>query len=337
MEKIAVITSGGDAPGMNACIRSIVMTADQNDLEVIGFGHGYRGIVEDLSQPLKPNDMRLVSQRGGTILLSSRFPEFKQNDIAQKAANVLDQHGIKALIVIGGDGSFRGASHLSKFWQGQIIGIPGTIDNDLAGTDTTIGFATAVDTAMEAIDRIRETAEAMARVFLIEVMGRHAGFIGLHAAIAGSAEGMLVPELEPQPKLADLADNILRARKAYPDSSYIIVVSENLWPGGIDELGRALSQATGVTCHAAPLGHIQRGGRPNAQDRILSMQLGQSAVHAILDGSKTIMIGVEQGHVVQVPLHLTFERDKPLDQRLVDLQLGLQQLNFASNEARESA
>ncbi|RUO24496.1 ATP-dependent 6-phosphofructokinase [Aliidiomarina minuta] len=337
MEKIAVITSGGDAPGMNACIRAIVMTADQNDLEVIGFGHGYRGIVEDLNQPLRPNDMRLVSQRGGTILLSSRFPEFKQDKIAKQAATVLDQHGVGALIVIGGDGSFRGASHLARFWQGQIIGIPGTIDNDLAGTDTTIGFATAVDTAMEAIDRIRETAEAMARVFLIEVMGRHAGFIGLHAAIAGSAEAMLVPELEPQPKLADLADNIRRARKAYPDSSYIIVVSENLWPGGIDELSRALGQATGVTCHAAPLGHIQRGGRPNAQDRILSMQLGQSAVHAILDGSRTVMIGIEQGHVVQVPLHLTFQRDKPLDQRLVDLQLGLQQINFASNDARESA
>lgn len=337
MKKIAVITSGGDAPGMNACIRAIVMTAAQHDMAVIGFRHGYRGLVEDFNQPLQPNDMRLVSQRGGTILLSSRYPQFKEAAEAQKAAAVLTQHDISALIVIGGDGSFRGADHLNKYWDGQVLGIPGTIDNDLAGTDTTIGFPTAVDTAVEAIDRIRETAESMARVFLIEVMGRHAGFIGLHAAIAGAAEDMLVPELEPQPKLADIADNVRRARAAYPDSSYIIIVSENLWPGGVNELGRALSQATGVTCHPAPLGHIQRGGRPNAQDRILSMQLGQAAVHAILDGTSGMMIGVEQDHVVQVPLHLTYERDKPLDQRLVNLQLGLQQLNFASNESQESA
>lgn len=337
MKKIAVITSGGDAPGMNACIRAIVLTAFQHSLEVIGFRHGFRGIVEDLNQPLHPDDMRLVSQRGGTILLSSRYPQFRDVDAAQAAATVLDRHGIEALLVIGGDGSFRGAHHLNQYWGGQVIGIPGTIDNDLAGTDTTIGFSTAVDTAMEAIDRIRETAEAMARVFLIEVMGRHAGFIALHAAIAGSAEGLLAPELEPQPKLADIADSIKRSQESFPDSSYLVVISENLWPGGVNELARQLTQATGTTCHSAPLGHIQRGGRPNAQDRILSMQLGQAAVHSILDGASDCMIGVEQGHVVRVPLLLTFERDKPLDPRLVSLQRGLQQLNFTSNVVKESA
>ena len=337
MKKIAVITSGGDAPGMNACIRAIVLTAHQHAIEVVGFRHGFRGVVEDLNQPLHPNDMRLVSQRGGTILLSSRYPEFKSVEAAQAAANILNKHDIGALIVLGGDGSFRGAHHLNQHWQGQVIGIPATIDNDLAGTDTTIGFSTAVDTAMEAIDRIRETAEAMARVFLIEVMGRHAGFIGLHAAIAGSAEGMLVPEQEPQPKLADLADSIKRARQAFPDSSYLVVVSENLWPGGVDNLARELTQATGTTCHAAPLGHIQRGGRPNAQDRILSMQLGRAAVNAILDNASGKMIGLEQGQVVQVDIPMTFATDKPLDPRLVDLQMGLQQLNFTSKVVKESA
>ena len=337
MKKIAVITSGGDAPGMNACIRAIVLTAHQHAIEVVGFRHGFRGVVEDLNQPLHPNDMRLVSQRGGTILLSSRYPEFKSVEAAQAAANILNKHEIGALIVLGGDGSFRGAHHLNQHWHGQVIGIPATIDNDLAGTDTTIGFSTAVDTAMEAIDRIRETAEAMARVFLIEVMGRHAGFIGLHAAIAGSAEGMLVPEQEPQPKLADLADSIKRARRAFPDSSYLVVVSENLWPGGVDNLARELTQATGTTCHAAPLGHIQRGGRPNAQDRILSMQLGQAAVNAILNNASGTMIGLEQGQVVQVDIPMTFATDKPLDPRLVDLQMGLQQLNFTSKVVKESA
>lgn len=337
MKKIGVITSGGDAPGMNACIRAIVLTAYQHAIEVVGFRHGFRGVVEDLNQPLHPNDMRLVSQRGGTILLSSRYPEFKSVEAAQAAAKTLNDHDIGALIVLGGDGSFRGAHHLNQHWQGQVIGIPATIDNDLTGTDTTIGFSTAVDTAMEAIDRIRETAEAMARVFLIEVMGRHAGFIGLHAAIAGSAEGMLVPEQEPQPKLADLADSIKQARQAFPDSSYLIVVSENLWPGGVDNLARELTQATGTTCHAAPLGHIQRGGRPNAQDRILSMQLGQAAVSAILGKASGKMIGLEQGHVVQVDIPLTFATDKPLDPRLVNLQLGLQQLNFTSKVVKESA
>lgn len=337
MKKIAVVTSGGDAPGMNACIRAIVLTAAQYGFEVVGFRHGFRGIVEDLNQPLHPNDMRLVSQRGGTILLSSRYPEFKTITAAETAAQVLVKHEISALIVLGGDGSFRGAEHLNRHWQGQVIGIPATIDNDLAGTDTTIGFSTAVDTAMEAIDRIRETAEAMARVFLIEVMGRHAGFIGLHAAIAGSAEAMLLPEQEPQPKLADLSDSIKQARHAFPDSSYLVVVAENLWPGGVDNLARELTQATGTTCHAAPLGHIQRGGRPNAQDRILSMQLGQAAVSAIIAGASGQMIGLEQGQVVQVALQKTFAHDKPLDSRLVNLQLGLQQLNFASKAASESA
>lgn len=337
MKKIAVITSGGDAPGMNACIRAIVNTAWQDDVEVIGFRHGFRGITQDLAQPLHPDDMRLVSQRGGTFLKSSRYPEFREIASAHKAAKVLDSHNITALIVIGGDGSFRGAAHLQEHWDGQVIGIPGTIDNDLAGTDTTIGFSTAVDTAMDAIDKVRETAEAMARVFLIEVMGRHAGFIGLHAAIAGAAEAMLLPEIEPQPKLAEMADNILRAREAFPDSSYIVVVAENLWPGGVHELGNNLSKATGVTCHPCPLGHIQRGGRPNAQDRILAMQLGAAAVSAILEGKRTIMIGLEQEHVVEVPLHLTFARDKPLDQRLVQLQLGLQGVNLASKSTTKTA
>src|SRR5690554_527680 len=206
MKKIAVITSGGDAPGMNACIRAIVNTAYQEGIEVVGFRHGYRGIVDNLFQPLHPDDMRLVSQRGGTFLKSARYPEFREVETAQKAATQLNNHDISALMVIGGDGSFRGAAHLANYWQGQIIGIPGTIDNDLAGTDITIGFATAVDTAMEAIDRVRETAEAMARVFIIEVMGRRAGFIGLHAAIASAAEAMILPEMDPQPKLAHLAD-----------------------------------------------------------------------------------------------------------------------------------
>lgn len=337
MKKIGVITSGGDAPGMNACIRAIVNTAWQEGIEVVGFRHGYRGIVENFIQPLHPDDMRLVSQRGGTFLKSSRYPEFREDDVARKAAKNLSAQNVDALIVIGGDGSFRGAYHLEKFWDGQIIGLPGTIDNDLAGTDITIGFATAVDTAMEAIDRVRETAEAMARVFIIEVMGRHAGFIGLHAAIASAAEAMLLPEMKPQPNLPELADNIKQARKSFPDSSYIVVLSENLWPGGVHALAESLSKATSVTCHACPLGHIQRGGRPNAQDRILSMQLGNATVNAILTGSHNVMIGLENEHVVEVPLHLTFERDKPLDQRLVDLQLSLQGVNFSSKGAKKTS
>lgn len=337
MQKIAVITSGGDAPGMNAAIRAIVNTAWQHDIEVIGFRHGFRGLVEDLSQPLHPDDMRLVTQRGGTFLKSARYPEFKTPEAAQRASQVLDQYQISALIVLGGDGSFRGAHHLDQYWHGQVIGVPATIDNDLAGTDTTIGFATAVDTAMEAIDKIRETAEAMARVFLIEVMGRHAGFLGLHSAIASAAEAMILPEMDPQPKLAELADDILQARAAFPDSSYIVVVSENHWPGGVAELSRSLSKATGVTCHPCELGHIQRGGRPNGQDRILAMQLGLASVNAILDGCSGVMVGLSQDHIREVPLHLTYERDKPLDERLLDIQLGLQGVNAASQEPVKTA
>ncbi|HLV48100.1 MAG TPA: ATP-dependent 6-phosphofructokinase [Aliidiomarina sp.] len=334
MKKIAVITSGGDAPGMNACIRAIVNTAWQEGIDVIGFRHGFRGIVENLAQPLHPDDMRLVSQRGGTFLKSARYPEFRDEATALAAAKQLDEHGISALIVIGGDGSFRGAHHLTKYWSKQVIGIPGTIDNDLTGTDVAIGFSTAVDTAVEAIDRVRETAEAMARVFIIEVMGRRAGFIGLHAAIASAAEAMILPEMDPQPKLAHLADNITQAREKFPDSSYIVILSENLWPGGVHGLAENLSQATGVTCHPCPLGHIQRGGRPNAQDRILAMQLGQAAVTAILKGSSDIMVGLASEKVVEVPISRTFERDKPLNQGLVDLQFGLQGVNFTSKNGR---
>ncbi|RUO39055.1 ATP-dependent 6-phosphofructokinase [Aliidiomarina taiwanensis] len=334
MKKIAVITSGGDAPGMNACIRAIVNTAWQEGIDIVGYRHGFRGIVEGLSQPIHPDDMRLVSQRGGTFLKSARYPEFQRDDIAIQAAEQLDADGVDALIVIGGDGSFRGAHHLSKFWSKQVIGIPGTIDNDLTGTDVAIGFSTAVDNAVEAIDKIRETAEAMARVFIIEVMGRRAGFLGLHAAIAAAAEAMILPEIDPQPSLGDLADNIRQARKKFPDGSYIVILSENLWPGGVHGLAENLSQATQITCHPCPLGHLQRGGRPNAQDRILATQLGQSAISAILSGSSDMMIGFANEHVVEVPITRTFTRDKPLDQSLVDLQFSLQGVNFTSENGR---
>lgn len=334
MKKIAVLTSGGDAPGMNACIRSIVNTAWQEGIDVVGFRHGFRGLVERLVQPLHPDDMRLVSQRGGTFLKSARYPEFQSQATAQKAAQQLDELAIDGLIVIGGDGSFRGAHHLGQYWPKQIIGIPGSIDNDLTGTDHAIGFSTAVDTALEAIDRVRETAEAMARVFIIEVMGRRAGFIGLHAAIASAAEAMILPEMEPQPKLAQLADNIRQAREKFPDSSYVVILAENLWPGGVHGLASNLSQATGITCHPCPLGHIQRGGRPNAQDRILAMQLGQAAVAALQKNHNGIMVGLTGEQVVEVPLTRTFERDKPLDQRLLNLQLGLQGVNFTSKNGR---
>lgn len=323
-KKIAVITSGGDAPGMNACIRSITQAARHAGYTLTGFKHGYKGIVEQLAVPLHLRDMRLITQQGGTLLKSARYPEFKQPEIQKLASQQLTQQGFDALIVIGGDGSLHGAHALSQYWDRPIICLPGTIDNDIAGTDLSIGFSTAVDTAVEAIDRIRETAEAMARIFVIEVMGRHAGFIGLHAALASAAEAMLIPEMSPLPNLNELTQNILTHHQHFPDNSYLMVLSENLWPGGSAQLAHDLGQQTGIACHATVLGHLQRGGRPNTQDRILATLLGEAAIRHFVQGGGHTFIGMQGEDVCLTPLHQTFGKKKEISTQLLKLQLSLQ-------------
>lgn len=325
MKRIAVLTSGGDAPGMNACIRAIVLTAEHYNIDVVGFKHGYHGLLNSEHTHLCAEDVGNIIQAGGTILRSARCKEFQTELSAQKAANNLEALGIEALLVIGGDGSFRGAHHLGKFWDKPVIGLPGTIDNDIAGTDATIGYFTAIETALESVDKVRDTADAFERIFLIEVMGRHAGFIGLSASIGAGADQVVLPEMEKSAEqlLASIANRIEKTRKIKGRCSYIVVVAENLYPGGVTSLADNLNQQLAIECRPVVLGHVQRGGSPVSQDRILATKLGAYAVECAMEGETDIMVGEEHQQLVQVPLPDTWSRQKPLDPYLLKIQTEL--------------
>ena len=322
MQKIAVLTSGGDAPGMNACIRSIVLTGIHFGLDVIGYRHGYNGLLEQEYLILERKKVENIIQRGGTILRSARCLEFKSTKAAQQAAKNLDALGIEALLVIGGDGSFRGACHLAKHWQGQVIGLPGTIDNDIDGTDTTIGYSTAIETALESIDKVRDTADAFERIFLVEVMGRHAGFIGLSAAIASASDHVLVPELcsDLDTEMENIIVHLKAAQRQRGSSSYIIITAENLWPGGVTNLAQLLNEKTNIECRPVILGHVQRGGSPVSHDRLLATKLGAHAVECAIAGKTLVMVGEQKNQLVTYPLEKTGDKLKTLDPYLVKIQ-----------------
>lgn len=322
MRKIALLTSGGDAPGMNACIRSIVLTGLRFGLEIYGYRHGYNGLLQQEYLTLRAKKVENIIQRGGTILHSARCHEFKSDDAVKVAANNLDMLGIEALLVIGGDGSFRGAAHLAKHWKGQVIGLPGTIDNDIYGTDATIGYFTAIETALSSIDKVRDTADAFERIFLVEVMGRHAGFIGLSAAIASASDQVLVPELvkNTDDELNNILAHIEAVKKRRGASSYIVVITENLWPEGVTQLSDLLTRKTGIECRPVILGHVQRGGSPVSQDRLLATKLGAYAVEAALAGESMVMVVERNQQVLTAPIEQAWQQQKPLDPYLVKIQ-----------------
>lgn len=325
IKRIGVLTSGGDAPGMNAALRAILLTAAHFNIEVIGFKHGYIGLLEQDYITLLPHHVHNIIQRGGTILKSARCPALHTDEGPRNAAATLHHLHIDALLVVGGDGSFRGALAIAKYYQGQIMGIPGTIDNDVDGTDHTIGYATAIDTALDAIDKIRDTADAFERIFLVEVMGRHSGYLALSAGIAGGAEQIIYPELG---KLAPdsirrIITPIQHAQLLMGKASYIIIVAENSYPGGTTALADALSNAIGVECRACILGHIQRGGSPVGADRILATKLGAYAVEQTLQGAHLMMVGEIAGTVHLYPLAKTGERTKEIDPYLVRWQQNI--------------
>ncbi|MDC0602730.1 6-phosphofructokinase [Aliiglaciecola sp.] len=325
MRKIAMLTSGGDAPGMNACIRAIVLTSLRYGIEVFGYRHGYNGLLEQEYLGLRAKSVANIIQRGGTILHSARCLTFKSDDSAKIAAKNLDALGIEALLVIGGDGSFRGAKHLSNHWSGQVIGLPGTIDNDIYGTDATIGYYTAIETALESIDKVRDTADAFERIFLIEVMGRHAGFIGLNAAIASAADQVMVPELSRscEDELENIINHIEAVKKRRGNASYIVVITENLWPDGVTKLAEVLTQKTKVECRPVILGHVQRGGSPVSQDRVLATKLGAFAVESALKGESGVMVSEVNQQLKCQPLELSWQQQKELDPYLVKIQQDL--------------
>lgn len=310
IKTVAVLTSGGDAPGMNACIRAVVRSGAAYGLHVIGFRRGFVGLIGGDYIPLGPRAVANIIQRGGTFLGTSRSPEFKQADSRRKAIDVLKTNGVDGLIVIGGDGSFRGTQHLIQEGGIQAVGIPGTIDNDLYGTDSTIGFDTAVNTALEAIDRIRDTAASHERLFFIEVMGRQSGFLALEVGLAGGAEAVVVPETLTN--IGQLCETLIDSQGRGKSSS-IVIVAEGGKPGTAFTLAEKVKISVGMDARVVVLGHIQRGGPPTARDRILASRLGAAAVTMLVEGKTGVMVGEINNRLVLTPLHETWEKKKPLD------------------------
>lgn len=295
MKKIAVFTSGGDAPGMNACIRAVVRTGIYHHIEVMGILNGYEGMIDNAFVAMNEKSVSNIIQRGGTILKTARSTRFLQPEGRKKAIENLIAHQIEGIVAIGGDGTFKGAIALSEQCQIPIVGCPGTIDNDLVGTDFTIGYDTATNTVVEAVDKIRDTAESHNRLFVVEVMGRDAGLIALRSGIGAGAEAILIPELK-----SDMNEMLEKLEKGRKDkSSKIILVAEGDESGGAYKVMEAIKQKFGSTydVRVSVLGHIQRGGAPTCMERVNASRMGHAAVKALLQGRKGVMIGIINGQI----------------------------------------
>jgi 6-phosphofructokinase 1 len=299
MKRIGVMTSGGDSPGMNAAIRAVVRTAIYHGLDVFGVQHGYQGMIDGQIEPMTARTVSGIIHRGGTILHTARCAAFMEAEGRAKAAAQLQHHGIEGMVLIGGDGTYRGAEALHAEYGVCCIGMPGTIDNDIGGTEFTIGFDTAMNTAMEAIDRLRDTAASHDRIFFVEVMGRHNGYIAMMSGLAGGAEEILVPESTTT--LEQLVES-MRTGRARGKDSMIVVVAEG------DELGSAFEVAQKVAeisefkdTRVAVIGHLQRGGSPTAFDRVLASRMGVCAVEALIAGETGKMVGISNQEMVLRP------------------------------------
>lgn len=316
MKKIAILTSGGDSPGMNACIRAAVRTALYNKVEVMGALRGYDGLVNNQFIPLESKSVANIIQRGGTFLKSARSDAFRTKEGRLKAVENLQRNGIEGLICIGGEGTYTGAMTLFEEHGIPSVGAPGTIDNDISGTDYSIGFDTAINTALEAIDRIRDTADSHNRTFFVEVMGRHAGHIALQVALAGGAEAVFVPEIQNPSNWIDQLFSEKKRKKSFS----IIIVAEGDEEGGAYLLANKVKAKypevmPGVTI----LGHIQRGGAPTAFDRVLATRLGSGAVEALLAGTSNVAIGQTGNQISLTPFPEAIKGNKTLPQDLLKL------------------
>ncbi|MDO8999071.1 MAG: 6-phosphofructokinase [Bacteroidota bacterium] len=316
IKKIGLLTSGGDSPGMNACIRAVVRTAVYNNIEVIGFLKGYEGLIDNVFVELKRESVSGIIQKGGTILKTARSERFWKEEGRMQAAKNLEKNNVDGLVIIGGDGSFQGAIELSKLIAIPIVGCAGTIDNDLVGTDFTIGYDTAINTVIDALDKIRDTADSHDRVFVIEVMGKDAGLIALRTAIASGAEALLVPELKNDS--ASLISKMKQWRST--KSSKIIVVAEG------DQSGGAFKVAETITTNypefdvrVSILGHIQRGGNPTCMERVNASLVGFNAVKALMNGHKNEMIGIINKQVAYTPFAKAVKHNLKLNKDLEEL------------------
>lgn len=313
---IGILTSGGDAPGMNAAIRAVTRSAICAGYRVKGIYRGYRGLITGEIVEFKTQNVSNIIQMGGTILKTARCPEFKTHEGRKLAYDTLKREEIDALVVIGGDGSLSGARVFATEFDVPIVGLPGTIDNDLYGTDTTIGYDTALNTIMECVDKIRDTATSHERLFFIEVMGRDAGFLALNGAIASGAEAAIIPEISTEvDQLAELIKNGFRKSK----NSSIVLVAESPVTGGAMGLAeRVKNEYPQYDVRVSILGHLQRGGSPTAHDRILASRMGAAAIDALLDDQRNVMIGITNDEIVYVPFSKAIKNDKPINRELLN-------------------
>ena len=314
---IGILTSGGDAPGMNAAIRAVTRSAIYNGLKVKGIYRGYKGLITGEIKEFKTENVSNIIQLGGTILKTARCQEFKTPEGRQIAYETMQKEGIDALIVIGGDGSLTGARLLAQEYDIPCIGLPGTIDNDLFGTDTTIGYDTALNTILDAVDKIRDTATSHERLFFVEVMGRDAGFLALNGAIASGAEAAIIPEFNTEvDQLEEFINNGFRKSK---NSSIVLVAESEITGGAMHYAERVKNEFPQYDVRVTILGHLQRGGRPTAHDRIIASRMGVASIEALMEGQRNVMIGIENDQIVYVPFTKAIKNDKPIDRELVNV------------------
>ena len=317
IKTIGVLTSGGDAPGMNAALRAVTRSAIFNGLAVKAICRGYKGLITDEILDFKTQNVSNIIQHGGTIIKTARCPEFKTPEGRKQAFETMQKHNIDALVVLGGDGTFTGARAFAQEFNVPIVGVPCTIDNDLCGTDKTIGYDTALNTVIECVDKIRDTASSHERLFFVEVMGRDAGFLALNAAIASGAEAAVIPEVAiKEDMLAEVIQNGFRKTK----NSSIVLVAESDVTGGANGVAEKVKKDyPQYDVRVVVLGHIQRGGTPSATDRILASRMGSAAVEALLDDQRNLMVGVQNDEIVYVPFSRAIKDDKPINKRLLQV------------------
>lgn len=314
---IGILTSGGDAPGMNAAIRAVTRSAIYNGLKVKGIYRGYKGLITGEIKEFKTENVSNIIQLGGTILKTARCQEFRTPEGRQVAYETMKREGIDALVVIGGDGSLTGARLLAQEFDVPCIGLPGTIDNDLYGTDTTIGYDTALNTILDAVDKIRDTATSHERLFFVEVMGRDAGFLALNGAIAAGAEAAIIPEFNTEvDQLEEFINNGFRKSKS---SSIVLVAESEITGGAMHYAERVKNEYPQYDVRVTILGHLQRGGRPTAHDRIIASRMGVASIQALMEGQRNVMIGIENDQIVYVPFAKAIKNDKPIDRELVSV------------------
>lgn len=314
---VGILTSGGDAPGMNAAIRAVTRSAIFNGLKVKGIYRGYKGLITGEIQEFQTQNVSNIIQQGGTILKTARCKEFKTPEGRATAYETMKKEGIDALVVIGGDGSLTGARLLAQEYDVPCIGLPGTIDNDLYGTDTTIGYDTALNTILDAVDKIRDTATSHERLFFVEVMGRDAGFLALNGAIAAGAEAAIIPEFNTEvDQLEEFIKNGFRKSKS---SSIVLVAESEITGGAMHYAERVKNEYPQYDVRVTILGHLQRGGRPTAHDRIIASRMGVASIQALMEGQRNVMIGIENDQIVYVPFAKAIKNDKPIDRELVSV------------------